>query len=170
MTVLDEVQRRVFGADDDPIEEVARRAEEAYPGQDVVVWEGDAQTFHFTYVNDAAERVLGWPASRWTDEPTFWADAVLHPKDRDEAIAYCALATARRADHSFEYRAQGRDGTIKTLRDIVVVLVGPRRVATRLRGLMFDVTSEERTEVGAGRLQQRPDPATLAESGAEPTR
>ncbi len=28
-----------------------------------IVWEADPETFEFTYVNQAAERVLGYPAS-----------------------------------------------------------------------------------------------------------
>jgi PAS domain-containing protein len=160
--LLDADQRRVFGEPTDSIQEVARRAAEVYPDQDVIVWEGDAQTFQFTYVNDAAERVLGWPASRWTGEPTFWADAVLHPDDRDEAIAYCALATGRRANHMFEYRAQTRSGEMKRLRDVVVVVVGPRRVATRLRGLMFDLSGEASDEGAApGVRRLRPSIAHL---------
>lgn len=148
--LLDPDQRRVFGEPTDSIHEVARRAAEVYPDEDVIVWEGDAQTFQFTFVNQAAERVLGWPASRWTTEPTFWADAVLHPDDRDDAIAYCALATGRRADHTFEYRALTRTGETKRLRDVVVVVLGPRRVPTRLRGLMFDLSEEQTDRSGPG--------------------
>jgi PAS domain-containing protein len=125
----------------EPIEHVDARAARLATDP-VIVWEGDAQTFQFSFVSSSAERLLGYPVRRWVDEPTFWADVVIAPDDRDEAIAYCALATAKRADHVFEYRARRSDGGVLWLRDYVRVIVGPRKVATKLRGIMFDVSAE----------------------------
>jgi PAS domain S-box-containing protein len=131
----------VFGEGREPIEKVAARAARVL-GPDAIVWEGDASTFAFTYVNAAAERVLGYPARAWTGGATFWADSVVHGEDRDEAIAYCALATASCSDHRFEYRARTAEGRVIWLRDYVQVILGSRRVPERLRGVMIDVTAE----------------------------
>ena len=46
-----------------------------------IAWSASAQTFRFTYVNPAAEKLLGYPVSRWLEEPHFWAEH-LHPEDR----------------------------------------------------------------------------------------
>ena len=70
----------------------------------------------------------------------FWADTVLHPDDRRDAIAFCALATGQCRDHEFEYRARAADGSIRWLYDVVKVVRGPRGLPSRLRGLMVDVT------------------------------
>lgn len=134
--------RMIFGAPTDSMEEVAARARRLLPNHRTIVWEGDAATFRFLYVGGDAEEVLGYPASQWLDEPTFWADTVVHPEDRDEAIAFCALATGKCEDHDFVYRAQASDGRMVQLHDIVTVLRGSRGVAERLRGVMLDVTEQ----------------------------
>lgn len=109
---------------------------------DGIVWEADAQTFQFSYVSAMAERLLGYPRSQWTTEPTFWQDHI-HPEDRREALSFCALYTAENRDHEFEYRMIAADGREVWLRDIVtVVMEGGQRV--KLRGLMIDITDRKR--------------------------
>lgn len=149
-----------FGDPHDPILLVTARAEGKL-GRGAIVWEGDAQTFEFSFVNGAATQVLGYPASRWTTEPTFWADIVVHPDDRDDAIAYCALATGKGRDHRFEYRARAADGRIVWLRDYVQVVFGPRGVPQRLRGIMIDVTDEK---LQSGDVDSRPSNGTQVPS------
>lgn len=134
-----ETMSRIFGAPDDPMVLVESRARQLLPGLRPIVWEGDAQTFQFSFVGDAAEEVLGHPASRWTSEPTFWADIVVHPEDRNDAIAFCAIATGKGADHDFQYRARCANGTTVRLHDIVKVIKSSRGVAERLRGIMIEV-------------------------------
>lgn len=140
--ILAEKISRVFGADDDPIVLVEHRAKQLLADLRPIVWEGDAQTFQFGFVGGAAEEVLGYPACRWTDEPTFWTDVVVHPDDRNDAIAFCAVATGKCMDHDFQYRARGRDGRTVRLHDIVKVIKGRRGVAERLRGIMVELPEE----------------------------
>lgn len=136
-----ETAKRAFGDARESIEAVALRAQGMFD-RPVIVWEGDAQTFEFSYVSKAAEEILGHPSTRWTTEATFWADAVVHPEDRDDAVAYCALATGKCLDHAFVYRAKTADGRTRWLADYVQVVRGTRSVAERLRGIMIDVTDE----------------------------
>lgn len=135
---------RIFGADDDPMVLVEHRARQLLPELRPIVWEGDARTFQFSFVGGAAEDVLGHPASRWTNETTFWADSVVHPDDRNDAIAYCAMATGKGVDHDFQYRARCADGRTVLLHDIVKVVKGPRGVAQRLRGIMIELPDPAR--------------------------
>ena len=100
--------RTVFGTHADSMERVEARAREHLSG-DVIAWEGDAATFRFSYVSEAAQRLLGYPAERWK-EPGFWAEVVVHPDDRDGAVAFCAVATGQGRDHDFQYRARCSDG------------------------------------------------------------
>lgn len=153
-TVLAPDFQRLFGAGSEPIETVARRAEELFPGQRVIVWEGDPTTFRFSYVSQEAEEVLGYPVARWIEEPTFWADQVVLDTDRQDAIAYCALATAKAADHIFEYRALASDGRVLWLRDVVHVILGAKGIPVTLRGAMFDVSDARR---GASPSQAPPE-------------
>lgn len=122
--------------------DVERRAHELMPRHSVIVWEGDAATFEFGYVGEAAEVLLGYPRDRWTSEATFWADTVVHADDRDHAVSYCALCTGQGRDHDFVYRARAADGRVLRLHDVVRVIMGEKGVATRLRGIMFDVTDD----------------------------
>jgi PAS domain-containing protein len=145
--------KRAFGDGSEPIESVAQRAEALFAGVPIIVWEGDAQTFQFSFVSQSAEALLGHPCSRWVSEVSFWADQVVHPADRDEAIAYCALATGKGRDHAFEYRATAADGRTLTLIDYVQVVRGPRGIATRLRGIMIDVSGTEPGTSSSARWQ-----------------
>jgi len=36
-----------------------------------IAWSASVETFRFTYVNPAAEKLLGYPASSWLEEPDF---------------------------------------------------------------------------------------------------
>jgi two-component system sensor histidine kinase/response regulator len=110
-----------------------------------IVWEADAETFAFSFVNEQAERILGYPIERWLNEPTFWKDH-LHPDDRDWAIDFCSKATAEKRNHDFEYRMIAADGRIVWLRDLVTVVVEGDR-ATKLRGVMVDIAERKRAEV-----------------------
>ena len=109
-----------------------------------IVWEADARTFQFSFVSRQAERVLGYPAAQWLEEPTFWRDHI-HPEDRDAAVNACISATAQKRDHDFEYRMVASDGGIVWLRDLVSVVV-EHNEATRLRGVMIDITARKQAE------------------------
>lgn len=133
---------KVFGRASDPIELVEQRAAELLPGFQVIVWEGDPQTFQFSYVSDSAERVLGYGCARWVSEPDFWVETVVHPDDRSDAVAFCAVATGQGRDHDFLYRAVNADGQTVVLHDIVQVAKSPKGVPSRLRGIMIAVSRD----------------------------
>ena len=114
---------------------------------DGIVWEAYAQTFQFTFVSEQAERMLGYPVARWTEEPTFWKDHV-HPEDRDAAIEFCAAATARMESHQFEYRMLRADGSTVWLKDIVTVIAEGGH-PTKLCGFILDITDRKRAEIGS---------------------
>jgi PAS domain-containing protein len=130
----------IFGEATDSLAEVERRAAAVLP-QPVIVWEGDPDTFQFTYVSPCAEDVLGYPVRDWL-ELGFWASSVVHPEDQNDAVAFCALATAKGRDHDFQYRAQRADGSVVVLHDMVHVIKGPLGVPIRLRGVMVVVPED----------------------------
>lgn len=134
--------QQVFGSGSDPMVNVEHRAQQILADRRAIVWEGDASTFQFSYVGRQAEDILGYPRRRWTDEPAFWAETVVHPQDRDEAIAFCALATGKCQDHDFVYRAVKPDGSVVWLHDIVQVIPGKKGIPERLRGVMIDITDQ----------------------------
>jgi len=121
-----------------------QRSDDLINAIDGVVWEADAKTFAFTFVSAQAERLLGYPCSRWLSEPTFWRDHI-HPDDRDAAVSYCVNSTAKLLTHDFEYRFMAADGRVVWLRDLVTVLADGGAPKT-LRGIMVDITEHKRTD------------------------
>lgn len=138
--------RQVFGSGVDAIEAMERRARRAFPSSRLIVWESDPASFAFTYVGGDAEQLLGHPRSAWTDCTTFWIDSVIHPDDRRDAVAFCALATATGFDHLLEYRARHAGGAVVWLLDYVMVAKDALGVPTALRGIMFDISAAKRQQ------------------------
>ena len=104
-----------------------------------IAWSASVQTFTFTYVNPAAETILGYPAERWL-APHFWIDH-LHPDDRSVA-AFCHDESLAARDHELEYRMLAADGRIVWLRDYVKVHTVDG-VPVELFGIMVDITREK---------------------------
>jgi PAS domain S-box-containing protein len=118
-----------------------------------IVWEMDARTWRFRFVSPQAERILGYPVSRWIAEPNFWQDH-LHPDDREAALKYCVECTRQARDHDFEYRMLAADGRVVWLHDLVTVESVAGEVVT-LRGLVVDISERKRTEERLRESEQR---------------
>lgn len=111
-----------------------------------IAWSASAETFRFTYVNPAAETLLGYPAERWLQDPLFWSER-LHPDDRHVA-AICHNETLSGRNHELVYRMIAADGRVVWLRDCVNVhcIDG---VAVELFGVMVDITRECEAEAAS---------------------
>jgi PAS domain S-box-containing protein len=107
-----------------------------------IAWSASVETFLFTYVNPAAETLLGYPTERWL-EPNFWAEH-LHPEDRHVALL-CHNETLAGRDHELVYRLVAADGRIVWLRDYVNVHCVDG-VPVELFGVMVDITREREAE------------------------
>ncbi|HEX5835614.1 MAG TPA: PAS domain S-box protein [Pyrinomonadaceae bacterium] len=110
---------------------------------DGIVWTADAETFQFTFVSPQAERILGYPISRWL-EADFWRKHT-HPDDTDWCTAFCVDSTTRRQDHEFEYRMIAADGNVVWLHDIVSVKSEPGG-SLSLSGIMLDITKRKHAQ------------------------
>jgi PAS domain S-box-containing protein len=111
---------------------------------DAIVWEADPKTFSFSFVSDRAKDLLGYPLAQWLDDKDFWVN-VLHPDDREQAVATCLQATTRGEDHTFSYRAIAADGRVVWLHDVTRVICADGAPMI-LRGLMIDVTEQKMIE------------------------
>ncbi len=112
---------------------------------DAVVWEADSTTGRFTFVSEAAGRILGFPARAFIDEPDLWADRV-HPEDRDVVLGTFLAQTAGPGEHDLEYRFRRGDGEIVRLRGIGHAIVDEHGRPRAVRGLMLDVTHRPAAE------------------------
>ena len=158
-------------------EHAARKASEAaaarlramVQGLAAIVWEADwrreSGDLRFTFVSDRAEELLGHPAARWCDDPDFWP-AIIHPDDRDEALAYTGDRTAAGVDHDLTYRAVAIDGRVLWLHQVVHVVTGPDGAPVAAQGLTVDVTEQKRAERSAALLAETGRLVTQ-EGGAE---
>jgi PAS domain S-box-containing protein len=159
--VLDPTLEQLLGDGSETMTGVESRAKDLFPTDTPIVWECDASSFNFSFVSSRAEDLLGYPRQDWL-EPLFWAKHVVHEEDRDEAVAYCTLATKKRRDHMFEYRAMSKDGRLVWLSDYVKVIPGPDGNPARLRGAMFDITPEKLGPRAGERHRQSPSRDELA--------
>ncbi|HEY1595801.1 MAG TPA: PAS domain S-box protein, partial [Thermoleophilaceae bacterium] len=116
--------------------------EDLLQGIGALVWEADADDLHFTFVSGHAEKLLGYPAERWTGGGS-WGDHV-HPADRERALAGCRQLALSGADGDLEYRAVAADGRVVWVRDTVRRSSGPD--GTHLRGVMLDITRRALSE------------------------
>jgi len=108
-----------------------------------IAWSASAETFRFTYVNPAAETLLGYPVDRWLNEPNFWTEH-LHPEDRHVAML-CHTQTMAGRDHELVYRIIAADGHVVWLRDYVNVHCEDG-MPVELFGVMVDITREREAE------------------------
>jgi diguanylate cyclase (GGDEF)-like protein/PAS domain S-box-containing protein len=109
-----------------------------------IVWEGDQDTFGFTYVSPKAETILGYPMEDWYQDG-FW-EGHLHPDDREEASEFCRSAEAAGRDHELEYRMISASGKVVHLHDVVAVTTDPNSRSYTVHGVMLDVTERKRIE------------------------
>jgi PAS domain S-box-containing protein len=108
-----------------------------------IAWSAAVPSFRFTYINPAAEKLLGYPAERWLNEPNFWTDHI-HPDDRHVAV-FCHDETLCCRDHELVYRMIAADGRTVWLRDYVNVYIADG-VPMELFGVMVDITREREAE------------------------
>lgn len=111
-----------------------------------IAWSASVQTFRFTYVNPAAETILGYPAERWLEDPNFWLEH-LHPEDGYVAMV-CHNETLSARDHELVYRMIAADGHSVWLRDYVKVH-SVDGVPVELFGVMVDITREREAEMAS---------------------
>ncbi|HEX7071855.1 MAG TPA: PAS domain-containing protein [Rhodothermales bacterium] len=154
----------VFGDVDDPIELVDARAGATLSEFRMLVWEADAASLECTYIGSTALATLGYPARYWTGRPGFWAK-IIHDDDRDETLANCAICAGRARGHNFAYRALAADGTYRHIFNVLRVIRGPRGLAIRLRGILFEVDDPESFASGTHPLLeiQRQEPEMAVE-------
>jgi len=132
------------------LEQSTRRYKDLVNSIQGVVWEADAATAQFTFVSPQVEAMLGYSIEQWLSSPTFWVDH-MYPEDRSWAPQYCHEETLKHRGHTFEYRMLAADGRTVWVRDIVSVLVEDGR-ATKLRGILEDITAHKQAEETMRRL------------------
>jgi PAS domain S-box-containing protein len=127
----------------------AFEAQHRYPdlveGFDAIVWEADARTHAFTFVNCRAETMLGWPHAEWL-EPGAYLERIVHPDDRAQVREHFEHVTVA-GDHSeSEYRLLAADGRVTWMREMLHVARDEHGTARQLRGVLVDIGVRKRAE------------------------
>jgi PAS domain S-box-containing protein len=121
------------------------RYQDLVEGIDAIVWEADASTRVFTFVNRRAEALLGWPPEVWL-EPGSYLDRIVHPGDREQVREHLERV-AESSDHSeSEYRVVAADGRVTWVREMVYVARDENGQPRQLRGVLVDIGVRKRAE------------------------
>jgi PAS domain S-box-containing protein len=133
------------------VNEARARFARLVEGLDAIVWEANPLTLGFTFVSQRAETLLGYPVSRWLEEPAFWLD-IIHPDDRATGTALFERCARQGQDGQFEYRARAADGRIVWLDNAVRVARDGDGAVRTLHGFMVDISERKRMEEERERL------------------
>ena len=147
---------------EDALRATERQLQQLVHSVKAIVWRRDVATARYTFVSKEAEQLLGYPLTRWMDEPGFVV-SMIHPDDRDWVVRNASRATADRRDYTMEYRVFARDGREVWLRDIVSVIAEQGEVREAI-GVMVDISEYKATEEALEAAHAQALAATRAKS------
>ena len=97
------------------------------------------------YISPQIEAIVGYPPSRWTEDPTFW-QRLIHPEDRERVVAEVARCHEQRRQFRDEYRMIAADGSVVWFRDEETLLLDDEGEPRYTQGVFIDITREKRAE------------------------
>lgn len=103
----------------------------------LIPWEARREDRRFTYVDDRAAEMTGFPLEHWY-QTGFWQNH-LHPDDREETVALCLKNRKEDEEYELEYRMLTADDRTIWIRDIVGVGTGEAGEPI-LRGFLMNVS------------------------------
>jgi two-component system, sensor histidine kinase and response regulator len=113
----------------------------------VILWRRGLHSSQFSFVNQEAETLLGFPLEQWLTQPTFWADHI-HPEDRFMTETYCTAAAKDNQSQQFEHRMITAAGEVLWLKSQVRLVEGVAHTK-ELVGVMVDITVRKRAQEAA---------------------
>ncbi len=131
-----------------------KRLRELIQSLDAIVWEADARALRFTFVSQAAEKILGLTHEQWLASPDFLLERI-HPEDRERISAHFQLAATTEKEQTLTYRMLAADGRVVWVRNRFRGIRETDGSIRELRGLMLDITARKRAEEGLRRSEQR---------------
>lgn len=112
-------------------------------GTKILTWEGEVEGQRFTYVSEHAVEMLGYPVEAWY-EPDFLPSHV-HVDDLHWVLAAYEKQTRITEHFDLTFRMWASDGRLVWLQNLISL--GPESEgATKLHGLMIDVSDRKRAE------------------------
>ncbi len=109
-----------------------------------VVWSAKPDTFEPLFLNQAVEKIFGYPAYEFFEDPEFWFKTI-HPEDREQLV-HQRHALAQAGSHEIEFRIVRPDGEVRWLHDRAQAIRGENGAVVRLDGITSDITERKRAE------------------------
>lgn len=97
------------------------------------------------YMSPQCERMLGYTPQDWLADPDMWVK-LLHPEDRERALAENARTNKTGEPFTLEYRLIARDGREVWVRDVAVLVRDEAGRPQFWHGVMLDITERKRAE------------------------
>jgi two-component system, sensor histidine kinase and response regulator len=113
----------------------------------VILWRWNIRTRRFTFVNQGAEALLGYPTVQWLTEPRFWADR-MNRGDRAHGDDCFKRAIADKSPQQFEHRMTSAEGRVLWWRTAVQLIPGDGQ-QEELVGVMSDITERKLAQEAA---------------------
>ncbi|MGH2641982.1 MAG: putative bifunctional diguanylate cyclase/phosphodiesterase, partial [Actinomycetota bacterium] len=98
-----------------------------------------------TYVSPQIQAILGYTAQEYIDDPQLW-ERMLHPDDRENAVATYLRGRESGDPFVFEYRLIALDGRTVWFRDSAIVLTDEQGRPQHIQGVMLDITERKIAE------------------------
>jgi len=147
LAILTSFVDRRFSAQSLELHQSEQRYRELVDSAQVILWRGGLDGTTFSYVNQEAESLLGYPIQTWIRTAAFWIDHV-DPTDRLLAESRCRAVAENRGPERFEHRMIAADGRVVWLRTSVRLVTG-NGSAKELAGVMTDITDRKQAEEAA---------------------
>jgi PAS domain S-box-containing protein len=144
LTILTSVVDRRFSAQSLELSRSEQLYRQLVESAQVILWRRNVASSQFSYVNQEAEELLGYPIEGWLANPNFLLDHA-HPDDRQSTDSFCAAAAISLEPPRFEHRMISADGKLIWLRTSARLIAGAG-TAQELVGVMTDVTERKRAQ------------------------
>jgi diguanylate cyclase (GGDEF)-like protein/PAS domain S-box-containing protein len=114
-------------------------------GIDAIIWEFDPKKSQYTFVNQRAEELLGYPLSLWFDEPWFM-ERYCHPDDLAACQEKILETLEGRASGEYTCRAITASGSLIWLNNRIKVIKDEQSDSFTILGVMVDITRMKQYE------------------------
>ncbi len=122
-----------------------------------IVWEiwgrPDSATMRVGFVNNYAERLLGYGVNEWLTQPNFWF-GIMHPEDKVRAANEAAAIFDAGKSGSFQFRWLSKGGQTFWMETHCVVVPDASGAPQGLRGVALDITQRRELEKSLQEVQK----------------
>lgn len=140
---IEDIQDRKLA--EEALRKERERFEDLVNSVDGIVYEYDTATHETVFISRQVEKLLGFPAQAFLDNPQFWIERI-HPDDRERSVAYSTMKVKRRENWNQHYRVVAADGRVVWVHDIASLSVEPGK-PIMAHGLSLNETASQQARL-----------------------